>query len=517
MQAHDVPGLEGPDLKQGIDANAFEEGGIVLGYFGREPVVVAKSGGEFFAVGATCPHYGGPLAQGLVVDGTIRCPRHHACFSLRTGEVLSAPALDPIVPWALEHRAGRLFVIGKAKPCVPSPSAAPSDVRAIVIVGGGAAGQVAAETLRREGFSGALTMLSADSSPPCDRPNLSKDFLAGSAPEAWIPLRPREFFEDNRITLELGRKVTGLDIANRRVVTEGTAYSYDRLLLATGADPVALGVPGAELPHVHYLRTLADSRSIIRGAGRARQVVVIGGSFIGLEVAASLRARGLAVHVVAPELRPLERVFGAEVGDFVRTLHEAHGVVFHLGHKVQSIEPGRVFLDDGESLAADLVVAGVGVKPAVGLAELAGLATDRGVVVDRYLETSAPGVYAAGDIARWPDPNTGATIRVEHWAVAERHGRLAAQNILGKQVPCDVVPFFWSEHYDATLRYVGHAEKWDRLEIDGDLGNRDARVTYFLDDQALAVATVGRALESLRAEAEMEALRDRFVANSGGA
>jgi NADPH-dependent 2,4-dienoyl-CoA reductase/sulfur reductase-like enzyme len=383
----------------------------------------------------------------------------------------------------------------------------------VVILGGGAAGFAAAAMLRREGYAGSLTLLGADPAPPCDRPNLSKDYLAGNAPEEWIPLQSPDFYAEQHIELVLGTRATALDIPGKRVLVEGgRSYPYDVLLLATGADPVPLRIPGGELPHVHTLRTLADSRAIIAQLGSARRAVVVGASFIGLEVAASLRTRNLEVDVVAPEARPLERVLGPELGDHVRRIHESHGVRFHLGHTLKSIDARRVVLDSGEELPAELVVAGIGVRPALGLAEAAGLRIERGLVVDQYLETSAPGVFAAGDIARWPDPRWpdaqgSESLRVEHWVVAERLGQLAARNMLGRREPCRLVPFFWSQHYDVAISYAGHAEKWDRIDLEGDLAQNDCRASFIRGSRTLAVVTIGRDLESLRAEREMELQR----------
>ena len=235
-------------------------------------------------------------------------------------------------------------------------------------------------------------------------------------------------------------------------------------------------IPDTTGPHVHYLRTLDDGRAIIRAAGGARRAVVLGASFIGLEVAAALRARHLEVHVVAPGRRPLERVLGPEFGDFIRTLHEAHGVVFHLGRTASAIEGGTVVLQDGERLAADLVVAGVGVRPRIELAEQAGLRVDNGIMVDRFLETSAPGVFAIGDAARWPDPRGGGQVRIEHWVVAQRQGQAVARAIIGERVPFTDVPFFWTHLYDVAISYVGHAERWDAIEIDGSFQDRDCTV-----------------------------------------
>jgi NADPH-dependent 2,4-dienoyl-CoA reductase/sulfur reductase-like enzyme/nitrite reductase/ring-hydroxylating ferredoxin subunit len=493
--------LKGPDFVRGIAEAELKDGAALLGHAEGEAVLLTRQGGEVFAVGATCTHYGGPLAEGLIDGDRVHCPLHHACFSLRTGEALQAPALNPIACYQVDKRGGRLFVIGKSTTRPTLPGASSVRPASVVILGGGAAAQAAAEMLRRDGFAGKLTMLSADASPPCDRPNLSKDYLAGNAPEEWIPLRPPEFFAEQRIDLVLGTRATAIDVSRKQVTVDGGgSYAYDALLLATGADPVKLSIPGGDLPHVHSLRTLADSRAIIAKLGAAKRAVVFGASFIGLEVAAALRARNIEVHVVAPEARPLERVLGAELGDFVRALHEQHGVVFHLGQSPTSIDARAVTLANGEVLPAEIVVAGIGVKPAVALAEAAGLAVDRGVVVDEYLETSARGIFAAGDIARWPDPRTGEKIRVEHWVVAERHGQIAARNILGRKERCAIVPFFWSQHYDVQISYVGHAEKWDQVDVAGSIAARDCRVELKKAGKALAVVTIGRDLESLRAE-----------------
>jgi NADPH-dependent 2,4-dienoyl-CoA reductase/sulfur reductase-like enzyme/nitrite reductase/ring-hydroxylating ferredoxin subunit len=497
--------LEGPDLAQGVRASTVAEGAMLPGHVQGEPVILVRRGAELFAVGSVCTHYNGPLAEGLVVDDTVRCPWHHACFSLRTGEALRAPALNPVSCWRVEQRDGTAFVRERLESPVRRPAAAPGMPRSVVIVGGGAAGNAAAEMLRREGYAGRLTMLSADESAPYDRPNLSKNYLAGSAPEDWIPLRSAEFYREQDIDLKLRARVGAIDTASRQVeLVDGERHGYDALLLATGAEPVRLSLPGGDLPHVHYLRTFADSRALVAGARGAKQAVVIGASFIGLEVAASLRARNLDVHVVAPEARPMEKVLGAEVGDFVRKLHEEHGVTFHLGTTATAIDARSVALASGESIPADLVVIGVGVRPAIALAERAGLAVDRGVTVDEYLETSVPGIFAAGDIARWPDRLTGERIRVEHWVVAERQGQTAARNILGRRERFDAVPFFWTEQYDFGLAYVGHAERFDLAEIDGRLDARDCTIAFRHGDRKLAVAVVHRDLEGLRAEVEFE-------------
>ena len=494
----------GPDLTQGVSADDFT-GETLLGHIGDQDVLLVRAGSEIFAIDAHCSHYHGPLSEGLVVGHGIRCPWHHACFDLRTGEATRAPALSPLTVWQVEQENDRILVRRKRKQPKPgrtTPADAPDQ---IVIVGGGAAGFAAAEMLRRQDFQGSIVMLSEDSAAPVDRPNLSKDYLAGSAPEDWVPLRPDSFYKEAGIDLRLKVNVTAIDTKARHVaIADGSTVSYDRLLLATGAEPVRLPIPGADQPHVHTLRSLADCRAIIDSVKGARRAIVIGASFIGLEAAAALRAREIEVHVVAPEPRPMERVLGPGMGDFVRALHEEQGVVFHLGDTVTAIHGKRATLESGGVLEADLVVVGVGVRPRLALAEQSGLKLDRGVVVNELLESSAPGIFAAGDIARWPDPHSKDNIRVEHWVVAQRQGQTAARNMLGQSEAFDAVPFFWSQHYDVPINYVGHAEQWDEIAVDGDIAARDCLLRYKRGGRVLAVTSIYRDLASLQAELAME-------------
>ena len=493
-----------PDFRNGFSISDLRDGGMVAGQVDGEELVLVRRGDEVFAIGAHCTHYGGPLAEGLVVGDTVRCPWHHACFNLRTGEALRAPALDPVSCWRVERIDDRIFVRDRLAP--PAPTRVANAPNSVVIVGGGAAGLAAADMLRREGYEGPLTIISADDSPPVDRPNLSKDYLAGTAQEEWVPLRPPDYYRDRRVDLLLHSRVSSLDTKKRQIAFEnGKRLEFGALLLATGADPIHLPIEGASDSQIHYLRTFADSKAIIARAASAKRVLVVGASFIGMEVAASLRARGILVNVVARDRQPLERIMGAEVGLFIRKLHEAHGVTFHLEDTVKRIDGRTVTLNSGTTLDADFLVLGVGVRPSLTLAEQAGLRIDRGITVNEYLETSVAGIFAAGDAARWPDPRTGERIRVEHWVVAERQGQVAAKNILGRRERFDTVPFFWSQHYDVALNYVGHAEKWDAVEIDGNLDARDCAVTYKKDGRALAVITISRDLQSLRAEVAMEA------------
>jgi len=495
-----------PDFTKGVSLNRIPDGGSLAGRIGGDEAILVRRGETVFCVGAHCTHYHGPLGDGLVVGTTVHCPWHHACFSLETGEPLRAPALDPIACWRVERQGDQVF----AREKLPEFSgrkavAAGRAPSSIVIVGGGGAGLAAADMLRRDGYDGPLTILSADDSPPSDRPNLSKDFLAGTAKDDWIPLRGPEFYADRKIDLVLNAHVSALDVAQKRVqVDGGKSYAFDRLLIATGAEPVHLDIPGSTAQQVHYLRSFSDSKAIVAKTETAKTVVVIGASFIGLEVAASLRARKLDVHVVAPEQQPPERIMGSEIGRFVRALHEDHGVIFHLGQTVAGVAGRKVTLKDGWTVDADFLVVGVGVRPLTAIAENAGLTIDRGIAVNEFLETSAPGIFAAGDVARWPDPHTGQRIRVEHWVVAERMGQAAAKNLLGRHERFDAVPFFWSQHYDVTINYVGHAETWDSIKVDGDLSKQDAAVSYIKGGKTLALATVFRDLFSLDTEANME-------------
>lgn len=505
--AQDRSELSGPDLTQGLALSKLADGATLVGHANGEQVLLVRRGAEIFAVGTQCSHYHGPLPDGLVVGETIRCPWHHACFDLRSGEALHAPAFDPIACWLVEQRDGIIFLGEKRAPARRAQNSGTSNKppKQIVIIGGGAAGFAAAEGLRRQAYEGSIVMLSNDNAGPVDRPNLSKDYLAGSAPEEWMPLRPDAFYAENGIDLRLRSNVTAINAASREItLADGSTLPYDRLLLATGAEPVRPMLPGADLPHVHTLRTLADCRAIIHQAETAGRAVVLGASFIGLEVSASLRARGVEVHVVAPEKIPMERILGPEMGRFVRALHEDHGVIFHLENAVTAINATHVSLKSGEMIEAKLVVAGIGVRPRIDLAEKAGLAIDRGIAVNSYLETSDPNILAAGDIARWPDPHSGEAIRVEHWVVAERQGQTAARNMLGQREKFDAVPFFWSQHYDVQINYAGHAEKWDEISIEGDIAARDCLLRFKRNGRLLAAASISRDIENLEAEVAME-------------
>lgn len=492
------------DLTQGVSLDEIGEGTLVAGKVHGEAVLLARSGGECFAVAGTCTHYGAPLADGLLVGDTIRCPWHHAVFCLRDGQVTRPPALNNLKCWRVEQINGMVFVRDPRTETQPQTVKIAHAPESVMIIGGGAAGNAAAETLRREGYEGPITMWSADTSEPYDRPNLSKDYLAGTASPDWLPLRSAAFYSEHRIDVQCNQRVTGLDTQRKAItLADGQRQHYGALLLATGAKARRMTIPGASLPHVAVLRTLTDCDALIARAANAKRCVVVGTGFIGLEAAAALRTRGLEVDVVMRGAYPMEWPLGEALGEMLRKLHESHGVSFHVAEVVE-IGLNSVTLSTGDELTADLVLTGIGVDPDVSLAQAAGLDIDRGVLVNEYLQTSAGDVYAAGDIARWPDPRSGERIRVEHWVVAERQGVVAARNILGQNLRFSAVPFFWTQHYDLQINYVGHADQWDRIEIEGDPNAHDCTASYWKGDTRLAVATVGRDLESLRAELAFE-------------
>ena len=497
---------KGPDLAEGVSSDKVPEGGKLVGHVSDDEVLVARIGGALFAIGARCTHYGGPLGEGLIVGTTVRCPWHHAHFCLRSGEALAAPAIDPVRRWTVQEADGVIRVSAEATGASATPALHPrGGARRVVIAGGGAAGFAAAEMLRRKGFDGSVTLLSADADAPYDRPNCSKDYLAGEAPAEWMPLRGDSWYVDRDIDLQLNAEASALDAACKTLsLKDGRTFPFDALLIATGAEPVRPPIEGFSRPDVYTLRSLRDADAIAAAAGKAERVAIVGASFIGLEAAGALRSRGLQVHVVAPETVPMTLVMGDDIGRWVRGLHEKAGIVFHLGRTVHAWVDGRLALDGGETVAADFLVAGTGVRARTQLPEAAGLAIDRGMLVDAHLRTSAPGVYAAGDVARFPDRGSGQSIRIEHWVHAERQGQHVARMILGDDAPFADAPFFWSRHQDAAVHYVGHAETFDVPKVEGSLERRDAEVRFESAGRLVALATVGRDLRSLEMGVQLE-------------
>jgi NADPH-dependent 2,4-dienoyl-CoA reductase/sulfur reductase-like enzyme/nitrite reductase/ring-hydroxylating ferredoxin subunit len=476
---------------------------------GETRILLARVGERFHAVAASCPHYGAPLAEGVLCGTRVVCPWHHACFNVTNGALEEPPALDALTSYGVRVEGGRVFVsVPEETPDRRTPAMAKpepdADPRRFVIIGAGAAGYVAAQTLREEGFRGRVLMITREGRAPYDRPNLSKDYLQGHAEPEWMPLRGEEFFDEHGIELVLDKEVTRVDARAKTVTFEGgETHAYDALLVATGGAPVKLNIPDANLKNICVLRGFADADSLIETAGRSRRAVVVGASFIGMEAACGLRERGLEVTVVAPSREPFESTLGPEVGAVFRRLHESRGVRFKLGSIVYHFEGTSsveaVVLDSGERLETDLVVVGTGVRPVTQFLEGVTLDEDGGVVVDGRLR-AADGLYAAGDIASFPERRAGGRVRIEHWRSAQQQGRTAARNMAGRDAEFDGVPFFWTRQFDAALLYVGHAPSWDEIVYRGDLDAHDFLAFYVKDGRVLAVAGMNRDRELAAAE-----------------
>ncbi len=471
---------------------AVEPGGMKQVEVDGEKILLLRDGDAVRAVGAICPHAGGPLMEGVRNGGRIVCPWHKAAFCIRTGAVQDPPALDALPRYNVRVDAGRILLALAQAP--DTPSAAPDD-RCFVIVGAGGAGAMAAQTLREEGFTGRVVMLDPANRVPYDRTVLSKYALSGQKGAEKSPLQSQSFYREQRIERRTA-EVSRIDAQARRITcADGAVVEYDAALLATGGAPVLPPLPGAGLGHVYTLRSRADADAILAQAERSACAVVLGASFIGMEVAASLRERGLDVTVVGKEAAPFAKQLGEQVGRAFVGLHERQGVAFRLGRGVASLEGdgqvSGVVLEGGERIAADLVVVGFGVKPATAYAKDLARHDDGGLIVDATL-CAAPGLYAAGDIARFPHRGDGEPIRVEHWRVAEQHGRVAALNMLGRGARYDAVPFFWTIQYMKRLDYVGHAAAWDSVVLHGDLGKPEFLAYYVKDGRVAAAAGMGR-------------------------
>jgi len=492
------------DFNREIAIDAIPEGRLLKGVFEGEPLVALRRGDRIGVFRGKCTHLGGPLAEGLLVGDTVRCPWHQACFDLATGEAVAAPAFAPLARFSVHIEGGRVRLAKPQAADARRKPRAPAREESILIVGGGGAGFAAADMLCREGVERGITLVSSDSSKPYERTLLTKDYLDGGTDDPRIGLGA-EPLDERGVRIELNAEVARLDRGRHiAALTDGRELRYDRLLLATGAEPRRPDFPGAGHPQVHVLRSLADARAIVAAAKSARRVVVLGSSFIGLEAGASLRQRGLEVDIVSQDKAPMARIFGPEIASVIIALHEKHGVRLHLGRAIASFDGAAATLDDGARLEADLLLIGIGVTPRLQLAKAAGLQVEDGVVVDRFLQTSDGDVFAAGDIAAWPDPHSGQRLRVEHWDVAVRQGQIAAKNMLGGRTPYADVPFFWSMQFDFLPSYLGHAKEWDEIRIDGDPAKNDCAARYLLNGRVMAALMIGRDMECLEERERME-------------
>lgn len=468
---------------------------------GTTPVLLARVNGKCYALGAHCTHYGAPLAEGALSGDRIVCPWHHACFNAATGNMLEPPALDSLPNYPVRIVGDDIFV-DVADPDVDrrtpemSKSDPSEDQRVFVILGGGASGYMAAQTLREDGFKGRIVLVTRENRLPYDRPNLSKDYLHGHAEAEWMPLRSDDFFAEHNIEVLFDKEVTKLDPSSRTIqFGDGDSMSYDSVLIATGGIPRKLDLPGSDLGNIFVLRTFDNADEVIASAENAKRAVVIGASFIGMEAAFSLTERGISVTVVAPDKVPFEKTLGPEIGKLFQNVHEKHGVTFRLGENVKGFEGNKdvdaVLLESGDRIETDLVLVGIGVQPATKFLSGANLRKDGGVVTDDHLSLG-DSIYASGDIAHFPDARTGETIRIEHWRTALQQGRTAAHNMAGKRTMFSSVPFFWTTQFDVTLNYVGHAKDWDEIIFQGDLSKRDFLAFYVKDHKVLAAAGMNR-------------------------
>jgi NADPH-dependent 2,4-dienoyl-CoA reductase/sulfur reductase-like enzyme/nitrite reductase/ring-hydroxylating ferredoxin subunit len=479
------------DLQDG-DMKQVEVGGL--------KILLTRLDGTFFAMGGECSHYGGPLAEGVLSGMHVTCPWHQARFHIKTGELASPPALDSMARFETTVERDQVLVILPESATGTIPPAmvkrdAKADSRTFVILGGGAAGNAAAQKLRQVAYQGRILLISQESRVPYDRTALSKGYLSGDMEAESLPLRNDAFYNEADIELMLGKKVSQINTSSKTIIFGyGESLTYDALLVATGGKPLELDIPGAGLENVFTLRSPEDAGRIMDAAGRSSEVVVVGTGFIGMETAASLRKRGLAVTVVGPGSVPLEKTLGPEVGGMLQQIHEEKGVSFRLERKVTSLKgEGRVtevVLDNGDRLPAGLVLVGIGVRPATDFLQGVPINPDGSVTVDKYLSLGND-LYAAGDIARFPDWRTQELIRIEHWQLAELHGFTAALNMSGQQEEFKGVPFFWTEQFDTYLYYVGHVHAWDEIVWHGKVQDRTFVAFYVKNGQVLGALGCG--------------------------
>ena len=464
-------------------------------------LLVRLADGSLHAVNGLCPHAQAPLHEGALCGHRLVCPWHQSVFEIPSGALLEPPALDGLEAYPVRVEGDRVFVTLPSPP-PPAPPRVPKGHPTVLIIGAGAAGQVAAETLRHEGFAGRIVLVGPEPDPPYDRTNLSKHFLSGKARREDLPLRrDPEFFDQIGVERRFAT-VTRLAASDRTATfSNGETLVYTAAILATGGAPKPLDVPGADHPRMRLLRTVADAEQITALApGKGTRAVAVGASFIGMEAVSSLAQRGVEVTVLAPDDVPFERQLGREIGASIRRLHEQNGVRFLPGTKVARFEdaPGglKIFLPDGTSLTADVAIAGVGVRPATDFVEGVQRARDGGIVVDETLHAGHD-LYAVGDIASFPLPTTGEHVRIEHWRVAQQHGALAARNVAHgdrRQTLSDAgfVPFFWTYHFEQRLNHVGYARHWDEIIFDGDPAAPPFIAYYVSGGRAVAAAGTHR-------------------------
>lgn len=455
-------------------------------------ILLLRVGDQVRAFQAHCPHAGAPLAEGAVCQGRLVCPWHKASFAVDDGGLCEPPALDALQCYPVEVHEDEVLV--GSEPLPVQAAETQRDERLLVVVGAGAAGTAAAAALREFGYGGRLLLIGHEPGEPYDRTALSKFVLQGDkAPDEAPPLREADFFRQQRIE-RLHAEVTRLDPQTRQLeLGNGQTLTYDGCVLATGGEPRPLDVPGAELKGIHLLRTRADAASVLADLPAEGRAVIVGASFIGLEAASALRKQGLAVDVVSPASLPFVKQMGETLGQHFKTLHEANGVIFHAPSEVIGFEGEgqvrQVRLKDGTRLPADLVLVGTGIAPATAFLVNLPLADDGSVPVDGQLR-AAEGLYAVGDLATFP--YAGQPTRIEHWRLAQQHGRLAARNLLGHAETYADVPFFWTLHHGKRYEYLGHPRQWDDMHLDGSLGDQTFVALLLAEDLVVGVVACQR-------------------------
>lgn len=481
------------------DVKDLEDGDMRQVEVGDAEVLLVKLEGEFYAVGGECTHFGAPLADGVIHKGRVRCPWHQACFDAASGDMEEPPGLDVLSKFEAREEADEVVVsvpddaTGQTTPEMAEKDLEEDD-RTFVIVGGGAAGASAVETLRVNGFQGEIKLITREENLPYDRTQLSKVRIAKNL--KGVPtLRSQDFYEEIDVDVLTDTEVVGVEKDEKGVsLAGGKTIGYDKLLVATGSQPNDLPVPGTELSNVFTLRDPLDLEKINNSAEEGSRAVVVGSSFIGMETAVSLYERGLDVTVVSLSSVPFERVLGDEIGELYKETHSKKGINFELNSSVSSFkgdgEATILELQDGSTLAADFFVLGVGVSPSTGFLEnTLELNEDGGIAVDEQLRAEED-IYAAGDVASFPYWGSGEEVRIEHWRLAHQHGRLAGRNMVGSREKYRSVPLFWTNQFDIYLRYIGYADSWDEIIFDGDISEKRF-IGYFVeDDQVLAAVGV---------------------------
>lgn len=457
--------------QKAAEENQIKEGVPFGAQIGARAVFLTQSEGRIYAMDGKCSHYGGPLEKGRLMEHIVTCPWHAARFDVRSGEVKAPPALDDLARYETKVEAGEVYV--RKVPAEELSIPTGTDERTFLILGSGAGGLNAALSLRKIGFAGRVLLVTAESDLPYDRPDLSKGFMAGDTKRDELSLKPEGVYR--RLGIEILReyRATGVDTIKKTVTfSNRRRLRYDKLLLATGGTPRVPEIKGTRLPGFFVLRSFRDALAITSSLSRAKTVAVLGGSFLGLEVASSLRTRGLDVHVIAPETVLMARVFGPRIGEFLKRRHQKNGVVFHLGRTAAEI---------------------------LGAKKVSGLLVNGAVLVNAGFQTRDPDIFAVGDIALLPDPVTGEARRVEHWVEAERQGQHAALGMTGIEEPYRETPFFWTNQAGVSIKYAGYTSSFDRVVYRGDLEEEKALAGYYREGALRAVASLGRTKEFLAA------------------